>query len=192
MYRQLATCVYLIDLLALRVGNEKKSDEADTFGVSSLRVEHIVLNENNILKLKFLGKDSVEYVNEVTVESQIWNNINEFIKNKNKKDDIFDHVNSNDINNYLKSLMNDLTAKVFRTYNASHLFQIELNKIYNKYKKIIDAIHFSKNNIDKIQNIEINKIKNKLLQNIINDFNDANILVAKLCNHQKGISKNYK
>jgi DNA topoisomerase-1 len=39
--RQLGTAVYLIDFLALRVGNEKGEDEADTQGTCSLRVEHI-------------------------------------------------------------------------------------------------------------------------------------------------------
>jgi len=32
---------YLIDKLALRVGNEKTEDEADTVGCCSLRKEHI-------------------------------------------------------------------------------------------------------------------------------------------------------
>ena len=35
----------------LRVGNEKGKDEADTVGVSSLRVEHIDLLDNNKVKL---------------------------------------------------------------------------------------------------------------------------------------------
>lgn len=35
--RQLATATYLIDFLALRVGNEKGDDEADTVGCCSLR-----------------------------------------------------------------------------------------------------------------------------------------------------------
>jgi len=37
----------LIDRLALRVGNEKSEDEADTVGCCSLRVEHVKLEENN-------------------------------------------------------------------------------------------------------------------------------------------------
>jgi len=50
--RQLAVATYLIDKLALRVGNEKGEDEADTvgkliliyiIGCCSLRVEHISL-----------------------------------------------------------------------------------------------------------------------------------------------------
>ena len=40
--QQKAVAVYLIDKLALRVGNEKNTDEeADTVGCCSLRVEHV-------------------------------------------------------------------------------------------------------------------------------------------------------
>ena len=38
----------------------------------------------------------------------------------------------NDINKYLQIFMPNLTAKVFRTYNASYLFQKELKKITKK------------------------------------------------------------
>jgi DNA topoisomerase-1 len=44
--RQLGTATYLIDRLALRVGNEKSEDEADTVGTCSLRVEHIKIEED--------------------------------------------------------------------------------------------------------------------------------------------------
>ena len=57
--KQLATSLYLIDTLALRVGNEKSEDESDTVGVTSLRVEHVTLLDNNKIKLDFLGKDSL-------------------------------------------------------------------------------------------------------------------------------------
>ena len=48
----------LIDKLALRVGNEKNTDEeADTVGCCSLRVEHVKLDAGeNQLHLNFLGK----------------------------------------------------------------------------------------------------------------------------------------
>jgi DNA topoisomerase-1 len=51
--------------LALRVGNEKDEDEADTVGCCSLRVEHITLYDRiegigeNIVEFDFLGKDSI-------------------------------------------------------------------------------------------------------------------------------------
>lgn len=41
---QRATAMWVIDHLALRVGNDKGKDEADTVGCCSLRVEHIKLH----------------------------------------------------------------------------------------------------------------------------------------------------
>ena len=58
---------YLIDKLALRVGNEKGEDEADTVGCCSLRVEHISLAEEGKVTFDFLGKDSMRYYNTVDV-----------------------------------------------------------------------------------------------------------------------------
>ena len=43
--RQRAVALYFIDKLALRAGNEKDEDQADTVGCCSLRVEHITLHE---------------------------------------------------------------------------------------------------------------------------------------------------
>ena len=163
--RQIATAFYFIDKFALRVGNEKGADEADTVGVSSLRVEHIQLIENNQIILDFLGKDSIRYYNKLQVEPIIYRNMLEFIKNKNKDHDIFDKINSSDINKYLQTFMKNLTAKVFRTYNASYLFQKELNKVMKKYDK----------NTDKTI--------------LLDEYNRANAKVAILCNHQKNVSK---
>ncbi len=78
--RQRAVALYFIDKvnknssfmiwrflfqLALRVGNEKDEDEADTVGCCSLRVEHIKLYDriedigDHIVEFDFLGKDSI-------------------------------------------------------------------------------------------------------------------------------------
>lgn len=65
--KQRATALYLIDFLALRVGNEKDEDEADTVGCCSLRTEHIKLEEPNIVEFDFLAKDSMRYQNRVDV-----------------------------------------------------------------------------------------------------------------------------
>lgn len=167
--RQLATALYFIDNFALRVGNEKGEDETDTVGVTSLRVEHIELLPNNTIKLDFLGKDSVRYNRQIVVDPIVYQNIAEFIFGKNPTDQLFNLVSSADINKYLQEFMKDLTAKVFRTYNASNLFQKELNKISAKYD--------SYNLEDKI-NI------------LLDEFNKANGKVAVLCNHQKNIAKN--
>lgn len=168
--KQLATALYLIDNLALRVGNEKGEDETDTVGLTSLRIEHISLH-NNKVKLDFLGKDSVRYLKEFDVDEQIYKNLEELIKNKNKYDNLFD-IKSNDLNQYLGGFMKDLTAKVFRTFNASNLLNEELKKINNKYKNETD--------------------KTKIINILLDEFNKANAKVAILCNHQKDISKSFK
>lgn len=167
--RQLATALYLIDKLALRVGNEKKEDEANTVGVTTLKKKNVVLLPNNTIKLDFLGKDSIRYVNKFIVPEIVYKNIKEFNdKNTNNMDDIFDVITSDSLNKYIKKFMKKLTSKVFRTYNASYLMQMELRKISNKYKDY--------NKPDK-------------LQKILHEYEMANLKVAKLCNHQKEVSK---
>ena len=166
--KQVATALYFIDKYALRVGNEKGDDDTDTVGITSLRVEHVQLLDDNKIKLDFLGKDSVRYNRLIHVDEIIYTNIKLFMEGKELDDQLFDLVSSGDINEYLKSYMKNLTAKVFRTYNASNLFQKELTKITAKYQNYGDA--------DKI---------NLLLD----EFNKANGKVALLCNHQKNINK---
>jgi DNA topoisomerase-1 len=65
------------------------------------------------------------------------------------------------LNKHLNALMPGLSAKVFRTYNASHTFQEELKKTST------DAT-----------------VPEKVLS-----YNRANRQVAVLCNHQRTVSK---
>jgi len=69
--RQLATAVYLIDKFALRAGNEKGDDEADTVGCCSLKFEHVTLQPPSTVIFDFLGKDSIRFYNEFEVDPQV-------------------------------------------------------------------------------------------------------------------------
>ena len=165
--KQVATAVYLIDNLALRVGNEKGAGETDTVGVSSLRVEHLKFPKvKNEIELDFLGKDSIRYNRKVVVSDQAYKNLKDFTRSKNKNQQLFDKISSKEINDYLKNLIPGLaiTAKVFRTAKASKLYQEELDKIKGKKK---DATV------------------------LINNMSKANAAVAILCNHQKKISTSF-
>jgi DNA topoisomerase-1 len=169
--KQLSTALYLIDNLALRVGGQKDTKEkADTVGVTSLRVEHIIILENETIKLDFLGKDSIRYCRKVQLDPVAYKNIQLFVTNKNKKMDLFDKISSTSLNNYLNNMMEGLTAKVWRTYNASILFQKELDKA-------------NSNILDKMPESE-------RINYLISIFNQANTAVALLCNHQKNVSSN--
>ena len=162
--RQLATALYLIDSLALRIGNEKTEDQADTVGVSTLRIKNVALLDNHIVKLDFLGKDSIRYVNKFEVPETIYANIKDFHTGKDNSQQLFDMIDSDTLNKYIKRFMKKLTSKVFRTYNASSLMQRELKKITQKYHAY-----------DK---------KDKL-QKIRHEYELANLKVARLANHQK-------
>ncbi|ORY80419.1 hypothetical protein BCR37DRAFT_403077 [Protomyces lactucae-debilis] len=163
--RQRATALYFIDRFALRAGNEKGEDEADTVGCCSLRLEHISLKLPNIVIFDFLGKDSIRYYNEVAVTPQVFKNLRIFKKSKTDQDMIFDRLNTGKLNKHLTNLMPELSAKVFRTYNASFTFQEQLNKLMDPEATIPD----------------------KVLA-----YNRANREVAVLCNHQRTVSKGHE
>lgn len=90
--RQRATAMYFIDRLALRAGNEKGEDEADTVGCCSLRCEHVTLEQPNFIVFDFLGKDSIRYYNRVAVDNQVFKNIRIFKEGKEDDDNLFDRV----------------------------------------------------------------------------------------------------
>ncbi|KAF9241621.1 DNA topoisomerase I [Melanogaster broomeanus] len=163
--RQRATAMYFIDQLALRAGNEKGDDEADTVGCCSLRCEHVTLEAPNFIIFDFLGKDSIRYYNRVSVEAQVFKNIRLFKDNKEESDNLFDRVNTSLLNKHLASYMKGLTAKVFRTYNASITFQQQLDE---------------------------GTPKDATVQEKLNAYNQANRMVAILCNHQRAAPKTHE
>ncbi|KAH9455446.1 hypothetical protein Pst134EA_022910 [Puccinia striiformis f. sp. tritici] len=166
--RQRATAMYLIDKFAFRAGNEKdKDNEADTVGCCSLRCEHVTLEPPRTVTFDFLGKDSIRFFNKFEVDEAVFKNLMIFKRAKEPIDDIFDRLNTGLLNKYLVSLMPGLTAKVFRTYNASTTFEQELDR--NMKQLPTNATEAEK----------------------LVAFNKANRQVAVLCNHQKAVSKNH-
>lgn len=90
--RQRATAMYFIDKLALRAGNEKGEEEADTVGCCSLRCEHVTLEPPHFVIFDFLGKDSIRFYKRVEVDPQVFKNIRIFKENKGDLDALFDRV----------------------------------------------------------------------------------------------------
>ncbi|KAM5157118.1 DNA topoisomerase I, mitochondrial [Mantella aurantiaca] len=169
--RQRAVALYFIDKLALRAGNEKEEGEtADTVGCCSLRVEHIQLfseldGQKYVVEFDFLGKDSIRYYNKVPVEKEVFKNLKRFKENKDPEDDLFDRLNTSTLNKHLQDLMDGLTAKVFRTYNASITLQNQLKALTNAEDNVAAKIL---------------------------SYNRANRAVALLCNHQRALPKTFE
>jgi len=182
--RQLATAMWVIDRLALRVGGEKDTDEvADTVGCCTLRVEHLHFDPNKEgddckeIELEFLGKDSmlfkqtidfgdIMYTENNGMGEQVFDNFQRFCKKKNMTDEVFDLLTPTLLNAHLKNIMDGLTAKVFRTYNASKTLQDELQKTEQ------GSMWTRLNPAEKVA-----------------EYNNANRQVAILCNHQRSVSK---
>ncbi|XP_006282565.2 DNA topoisomerase 1 alpha [Capsella rubella] len=161
--RQIAVAIYLIDKLALRAGNEKGDDEADTVGCCTLKVENVECVPPNKLEFDFLGKDSIQYMNTVEVEPSVYKAIGQFRAGKANSDDLFDELNTNKVNAYLKKLMPGLTATVFRTYNASITLDVMLR-----------------------QETRDGDVNQKVVV-----YQQANKEVAIICNHQRTVSKSH-
>lgn len=159
LVQQRSVALYLIDVLALRVGNEKGDEQADTVGCCSLRVEHLTFEEPNVVEFDFLGKDSIRYFNSAKVERGVFQSLQKLTKGKSKSDNIFDRLTTSSLNEYLKSLMDGLSAKVFRTYNAS----LTLDRL--------------------LQKTDMNMQPHEKLV----FYNQQNKEVAILCNHQRSL-----
>jgi DNA topoisomerase-1 len=138
--RKIATACYLIDMLCLRVGDEKDPDEADTVGATTLRPEHVTLHPDGAAEFKFLGKDSVLWHKKIQPPPVVLRNLDELIKNARPsnssggkshptrdKPQIFPGVDSSDVNAYLGEILPGLTAKVFRTHHATQAVKNSLD-----------------------------------------------------------------
>jgi DNA topoisomerase-1 len=172
--RKVATVCYLIYKLAMRVGDEKDPDEADTIGASTLRVEHLKfpkINDKVQIEFNFLGKDSVPWQKTLEISSAdtkaLYENLLFFMKGKGQSDEIFEDITSTKVNKFLRSIDKDnlpnLTAKVFRTYIATAIVKKHLSSPVLKVSK--NESEFKKIYVAKIANLE----------------------AAITCNHKKGI-----
>jgi len=162
--RKISTVCYLIDVLKLRVGDEKDKDEADTIGATTLRPEHIQIHPNGLVTFDFLGKDSVNWHKEVKLPELVIDNIKGLMDES--KSPIFKGVRSQNVSQFLDEAMAGLTAKVFRTYHAS--------KVVRDY--------LSKAEVSRDDPEYVKKITATL----------ANLEAAITCNHKKKPPKNWR
>jgi len=169
--RQMGTALYFIDKMALRAGHEKDEDEAETVGCCTLKHENVELIPPNILKFDFLGKDSIRYENSHEVDPIVYANIEKYKhmdihgKKKGPGDQVFDSFDANDLNKVLRNIMEGLSVKVFRTYNASIHFERMLREQEAAGKSF------------QIKTVDEKKA----------DYDHANKEVAIMCNHQRSV-----
>ena len=164
-----ATACYLIYKTAMRVGDEKDKDEADTVGATTLRKEHIEILDNAI-KFDFLGKDSIRWCKTLGITSEtdvaFKSNMEKLLKtSRSNTSQIFGKITSRDVNEYYSSLVPGVSAKVFRTYLATNAVKAYLEKL--------DISTMTQN--EKLYHAKM-----------------ANLEAAMLCNHRRAIPANFK
>ena len=162
-----ATACYLIYRTAMRVGDEKDPDEADTVGATTLRKEHIKITSDAI-EFDFLGKDCVrwqETLKAVGDDKQFQENLKKLIEKKKPNEEIFHNITSRDVNKYFSGIVKGLTAKVFRTYQATTVVKDYL--------------------------VEHDNIKGKTANEKLYHAKMANLEAAKMCNHKRTIPKTF-
>lgn len=134
--RAIACVVRLLDLGAVRVGNESYAKSNKSFGATTLRRRHAELT-GKTLKLRYKGKHGL--LREVSLtdgsltrmvrkmQDLPGQNLFQYVD----EDGVRHAVSSCDVNEYLRETMGeDFTAKNFRTWHASvlafaHLFEAE-------------------------------------------------------------------
>ena len=134
---RISTVCYLIYRTAMRVGDEKDPDEADTVGATTLRKEHIKITTDTI-EFDFLGKDSVRWKETMIAQGhdkQFQENLKRLVEKKKPRDEIFDNITSRHVNAYYSGIVKELTAKVFRTYLATTVVKGHLAKHDNVKEK---------------------------------------------------------
>lgn len=156
--KQLGLALYCIHTFAFRAGGDHtESDDVDTVGCCSLRKEHIKLSESNVIKFDFRGKGSTRYKHQQQIDPGAFQALQSLIADKGETEKIFDLLNPDKVNSFLKGYDADFSIKVFRTFCASALLELEL----------------------------MNNTERGQVQQMKKTLRNATLKVAQLCNHLK-------
>lgn len=119
---QLATCSYLLERMAIRVGRSDDDDRAR--GLTSLNRRHMRIIDGGIL-FDFIGKDGIPYRRTIRVpDKRVLENVACCLHRKGTDDRVFDRVCTDRFNDYVRRWgRGDYTAKDFRTRKASADFE---------------------------------------------------------------------
>lgn len=114
--KRLAAVVRLLEVAGVRVGSEDYAAENGSYGLTTLKVEHVKAFENEVM-FDFIGKSGVHH--KLSVEdAAVSLLIKRLVKEKSSDDTLFE-VSSQQVNQYIKDRIGDFTAKDFRTWVAT-------------------------------------------------------------------------
>lgn len=156
--KQRGLALYFIDILLLRAGFEEPDRDDPTYGCCSLLVTHVKLLGKNSIKLKFKSKQHYPYEKTFDIDAIAYEALAWIIKYRSEDETkLFYKISPEDLNTHLKDMTKGLiTTKVFRTYHATLIFEINANsttflqtnadKVYNTALELAakECYHISK------------------------------------------------
>ena len=147
--------IYMLRMYHFRIGNECYANDNNSYGITTLKKEHIIFTKNNKFKIEFVGKKGI--LNSYTdnnPKANIIKLLKTLIENSSKDGYLFkydkegvssstqfitpDHIHSFFMNNYNA----EITPKMFRTWYGNyhmigHLYDLfKEGKLKSKMKKM--------------------------------------------------------
>jgi DNA topoisomerase IB len=132
--RVLAAAGRLLDLGFFRIGGEEYAEDNGSFGLATLRREHVRVSRDGVVTFEYAAKGGQQRIQEIT-EPELHRLIATLRRRRSggeellayKDRDGWHDLRSDDINEYLAEIMGeDFTAKDFRTWHATVLCAVGL------------------------------------------------------------------
>jgi murein DD-endopeptidase MepM/ murein hydrolase activator NlpD len=136
----IAAAVAILDLTAMRIGNDGSVDEFGTFGATTLKKKHVKVSGSKV-SFSFLGKKQVAQKFSFS-NAKVASVIKALLAGKSGNDFLFEYddghrVRAKVVNRYLADF--DITAKDLRGFHANRLMRDALKKTKD-FDKALDQV----------------------------------------------------
>ncbi|HEX6714370.1 MAG TPA: hypothetical protein VF066_13340 [Thermoleophilaceae bacterium] len=146
--RVLAAAVRLLDRGFLRIGGESYAEDNDSYGLATMRKDHVTITRDHAINFDFTGKSGIRHVRYV-VDKPVAEIVSELKRRRGGGDELLAYrddngrwrdVKSPDIRAYVKEAAGDeYTAKDFRTWAGTVLASIALATTDPERRKVKTA-----------------------------------------------------
>ena len=132
--RVLACAVRLLDRGFFRIGGEDYAESNDSYGLATMRKEHVTLTEPDLIGFDYPAKSGKRREQSI-VDPEVFEIVQTLKRRRGGGDELLAYkagrrwtdVRSEDINGYIKAVAHDdFSAKAFRTWNATLLAAVAL------------------------------------------------------------------
>jgi DNA topoisomerase IB len=146
--RVLAAAVRLLDRGFLRIGGESYAEDNDSYGLATMRKDHVTVDDNDAINFDFTGKSGIRHVRYV-VDTPVAEIVRELKRRRGGGDELLAYrdeknkwrdIKSPDIRAYVKEAAGEeYTAKDFRTWAGTVLAAVALATTEPERRKVKTA-----------------------------------------------------